>query len=64
MSAEQLIEFHRGLNLAIWRWAWMIDALLATGDVVAYHAALALQDIQPGIVKIESEKASTAGAGR
>lgn len=48
MSAEQLIAFHVGLNAAIERWAQMITTLLDTGDIVAYHAALGLQEIQPG----------------
>jgi len=65
-TVERLIAFHKGLTIALWRWAWMIDMLTETGDIVALHAALALRDIQPGVTRIETiaEKSSTAGAGR
>ena len=65
MSAEVLLAFHAGVNLAIQRWAWMIRALMATDSIVAYSAALALMDIQPDAnYVLIAAKASTAGAGR
>lgn len=60
MSAEALVAFHVGLNAAIRRWAWMIQVLQSTDSIVAYHASLALLDIQPDAIYIDTAVRSPA----